>query len=151
MKATLYKELSNKQTPLELQAGLTVQEALPCFDLDNAIIVINGRIENYNYILQEKDKVTIRLIPGALTTGAIIAIAVVSAVVAVGAGVVGGIFAYKARVAAEKAKAELEKMKKLSNKPDIDNRPFLRGASNTLATGNNQPYIIGRHLFTPYL
>ena len=80
MKATLYKELSNKQTPLELQAGLTVQEALPCFDLDNAIIVINGRIENYNYILQEKDKVTIRLIPGALTTGAIIAIAVISAV-----------------------------------------------------------------------
>lgn len=42
-------------------------------------------------------------------------------------------------------------MKKLSNKSDIDNRPFLRGASNTLATGNSQPYVIGRHLFTPYL
>ena len=149
MKATLYKELSNKQTPLELQAGLTVQKALPCFDLDNAIIVINGRIENYNYILQEKDRVTIRLTPSGTT--ALLVVAIVSAVVAVGAGVVGGIFAYKARVEAEKAKAELEKMKKMSNKPDIDNRPFLRGASNTLATGNNQPYIIGRHFFTPYL
>lgn len=149
MKATLYKELSNKQTPLELQAGLTVQEALPCFDLDNAIIVINGRIENYNYILQEKDRVTIRLTPSG--TVALIVTAVVLAVVAVGVGIAGGIYAYKAREAAEKAKAELEKMKKLSNKPDIDNRPFLRGASNTLATGNNQPYIIGRHFFTPYL
>ncbi len=149
MKATLYKELSNKQTPLELQAGLTVQEALPCFDLDNAIIVINGRIENYNYILQESDKVTIRLTPSG--TVALAVTAVVLAVVAVGAGIVGGVLAYKAREAAEKAKAELEKMKKLSNKPDIDNRPFLRGASNTLATGNNQPYIIGRHFFTPYL
>ena len=149
MKATLYKELSNKQTPLELQAGLTVQEALPCFDLDNAIIVINGRIENYNYILQEKDKVTIRLTPNGTT--ALLVVAIVSAVLAVGAGVVGGVLAYNARVEAEKAKAELEKMKKLSNKPDIDNRPFLRGASNTLATGNNQPYIIGRHFFTPYL
>ena len=49
MKAILYKELSNKQTPIELQAGLTVQEALPDFDLDNAIIVINGKIENHNY------------------------------------------------------------------------------------------------------
>ena len=61
MKATLYKELSNKQSPIELQAGLTVQEALPSFDLDNAIIIINGRVENYNYILQEGEKVTIRL------------------------------------------------------------------------------------------
>ncbi len=149
MKATLYKELSNKQTPLELQAGLTVQEALPCFDLDNAIIVINDRIENYNYILQESDKVTIRLTPNGTT--ALIVTAIVLAIVAVSAGVAGGMLAYNARVEAEKAKAELEKMKKLSNKPDIDNRPFLRGASNTLATGNNQPYIIGRHLFTPYL
>ena len=149
MKATLYKELSNKQTPLELQAGLTVQEALPCFDLDNAIIVINGRVENYNYVLQEKDMVTIRLTPNGMT--ALIVTAIIVSVLAVGAGVVGGILAYNAREAAEKAKAELEKMKKLSNKPDIDNRPFLRGASNTLATGNNQPYIIGRHFFTPYL
>lgn len=149
MKATIYKELSNKQTPIELQAGLTVQEALPDLDLENAIIVINGRIENCNYVLQAKDKVTIRLTPSGTT--ALIVVAIVAAVVAVGAGVVGGIYAYNAREAAEKAKAELEKMKKLSNRPEVDNRPFLRGASNTIATGANQPYIIGRHFFTPYL
>ena len=149
MKATLYKELSNKQTPIELQAELTVQEALPDLDLENAIIVINGKIENYNYILKPNDKVTIRLTPSGTT--ALLVIAIVVAVVAVGAGIAGGIYAYKARKDAEKAKEELERMKKLSNSPEIDNRPFLRGASNTIATGNNQPYIIGRHLFTPYL
>ena len=147
MKATLYKELSNKKTPIELPAGKSIKEAMPDLDLDNAIIVINGRIEKPDYILKENDIATIRLTPSAMTTIAIVAIAVV----AVGAAIVGGIALYNAKQAAEKAQEELEKIKKLTNKSDIDNRPFLRGASNTLATGNSQPYIIGRHFFTPYL
>ena len=147
MKATLYKTLSNKQTPIEVKAGQTIREALPDFDLENAIILINGKIQNPDYILKENDIAAIRLTPAAMTTVAIIAIAVV----AVGAAIVGGIALYNAKQAAEKAQEELEKIKKLTNKSDIDNRPFLRGASNTLATGNSQPYIIGRHFFTPYL
>lgn len=147
MKATLYKELSNRKTPIELEAGQTVQEALPGFDLENAIIIINDRVENPDYILREKDIVTVRLTPSGV--GTIIVIA--AAVVAVGAAVTGGILAYKAKKAKEEAEEELEKVKKLTNKSDIDNRPFLRGASNTVATGNSQPYIIGRHFFTPYL
>ena len=63
MKAILYKELSNKQTQVELQTGLIVQEVFPNFDLDNVIIIINDEIENYNYILQENDKVIITLTP----------------------------------------------------------------------------------------
>ena len=149
MKATLYKTLSNKQTPIEVKAGQTIREALPDFDLENAIILINGKIQNPDYILKENDIATIRLTPSG-TVAAIVTIVVV-AVVAVTAAVVGGIAAYKAKQAAEKAQEELEKIKKLTNKSDIDNRPFLRGASNTLATGNSQPYIIGRHFFTPYL
>ena len=149
MKATLYKELSNKKTPIEVKAGQTIREALPDFDLENAIILINGKIQNPDYILKENDTTTMRLTPSG-TVAAIVTIVVV-AVVAVGAAVAGGIAAYKAKQAAEKAQKELEKIKKLTNKSDIDNRPFLRGASNTLATGNSQPYIIGRHFFTPYL
>ena len=71
MKATLYKELSNKLTPIELPAGKTIKEALPDLDLDNAIIVINGRIEKPEYILQKNDIATIRLTPAAATTIAI--------------------------------------------------------------------------------
>ena len=147
MKATLYKELSNRQTPIELPAGKSLKEALPDIDLENAIIVVNDKVVKPDYILKENDIVTIRVTPAAATTIAIIAVAVV----AVTAGIIGGVAMYKAKAAAEKAQEELEKVKKLTNKSDIDNRPFLRGASNTLATGNSQPYIIGRHFFTPYL
>lgn len=149
MKATLYKTLSNEKTPIEVKAGQTVREALSDFDLENAIILINGKIKNPDYRLKENDTATIRLTPSGTT--ALIVTLVVVAVVAVSAAVVGGVQAYKAKQAAEKAQEELEKVKKLTNKSDIDNRPFLRGASNTLATGNSQPYIIGRHFFTPYL
>ena len=34
---------------------------------------------------------------------------------------------------------------------DIANVPNLRGASNSLAKGKTQPYVMGEHLFTPYL
>ncbi len=147
MKATLYKELSNRQTPIELSAGKSIKEALPDIDLENAIIVVNDKVVKPDYILKENDIATIRITPAAMTT----IVLVVTAVVAVGAGIVGGIALYQSKMAAEKAEEELEKIKKLTNKSDIDNRPFLRGASNTLATGNSQPYIIGRHFFTPYL
>lgn len=148
MKATLYKKLSNEKTPIEIKAGQTVREALPDFDLENAIIVVNGKIRNPDYKLEEKDIVMIRLTPAM--TGLIIT-AAIGAIVALGASIYIGVKLYKAKAAAEKAQEEIEKVKKLTNKSDIDNRPFLRGASNTLATGNSQPYIIGRHFFTPYL
>ena len=148
MKATLYKKLSNEKTPIELQAGKSIKEALPDLDLENAIIVVNGKVKKPEYTLKENDVVMVRLTPAA--TGLIIT-AIVVGVVAVAAAVTGGVIAYKAKKEAEKAQEELEKVKKLTNKSDIDNRPFLRGASNTVATGNSQPYIIGRHFFTPYL
>lgn len=148
MKATLYKTLSNAKTPIEVTVGKTVKESLPNYDLQYAIIVINGKIEKPDYRLKENDIVTIRITPSG--TVALVVTLIVVAVVAVAAGVVGGIAAYKAKRAAEKAEAELEKTKKLTNKPEIDNRPFLRGANNTAATGNLQPYIIGRYFLTPY-
>lgn len=148
MKATLYKTLSNRQTPIELQAGQTVAAAFPEYDLENAIIVVNGKIVKPDYVLQEKDTVMIRLTPSG-TVAAVVTLVVV-AVVAVTAGVVGGIAAYKAKQAAEEAEKELEKVKKLTNKPEVDNRPFLRGASNTDAQGNLLPFMCGYNFFTPY-
>jgi sulfur carrier protein ThiS len=148
MKATLYKTLSNRQTPIELQAGQTVAAAFPEYDLENAIIVVNGKIVKPDYVLQEKDTVMIRLTPSG--TVALAVTLVVVAVVAVAAGVVGGIAAYKAKQAAEEAERELEKVKKLTNKPEVDNRPFLRGASNTDAQGNLLPFMCGYNFFTPY-
>lgn len=149
MKAIIYKTLSNAQTSVEIEEGKTIESAFPELDLENAIIVANGKIVQPCYKVCAGDKIMIRLTPSGTT--ALIITVVVTAVVAVGAGVAGGVAMYKAKKAAEKAAEELEKVKKLTNKSDIDNRPFLRGASNTKATGNQQPYIIGRHFNTPYL
>ena len=109
MKATLYKELSNRQTPIELPAGKSIKEALPDIDLENAIIVVNDKVVKPDYILKEKDIVTIRVTPTGTT--ALIVTLIVVAVVAVSAAVVGGVQAYKAKQAAEKAQEELEKSK----------------------------------------
>lgn len=130
-----------------MRAGQTVKEAFPEIDTGNAVIVVNGRLEESGYVLKENDVVMVRCTPSGVTAAFI----AITAAIAVGAAITGGIQAYKAKVQAEKAQKELERMKRLTNKSDIDNRPFLRGASNTVATGNSQPYIIGRHFFTPYL
>ena len=146
MKATLFKNLTNKPSEIEIQAGKSIKESLPNINFKNALIYANNRQQTPEYVAQESDLVIIRMIPAedydpwdwvfTIATGGLYSI---------------GKMAYDNYQARKKAEEEIEKMKKLSNRPDIDNRPFLRGASNTVATGNSQPYIIGRHFFTPYL
>ena len=149
IKATLLRSLSNETETIELEAGRSIAENLTDIDFTNAIVIVNGALVREQHIVQTGDIVTIRITP----SGAVGA-AIASVFTAIGAAIIGffiGNEIYKMKEAAEKAQKELDRMKKMSAKPDLDNRPFLRGASNTLATGNSQPYIIGRHLMTPYL
>ena len=150
IKATLYKSLSNEAGTVELETGKTIAENLPDIDFENALVIVNGKLIRENHTVQEKDIILIRVTPAG-ATAVLAATLITVAVAAVVGGVIAGVEIYKQKEAAAKMQAELDRMKKMSAKPDLDNRPFLRGASNTLATGNSQPYIIGRHLFTPYL
>lgn len=145
MIATLYKALSNKKQFCNIQIGKTLQQNFPDVPLDYAIFIVNGKETKGDYIVQLGDIVTVRVLPGVV--GSLIALGVLAA----GAAIAAGVAIYKQKVAAEKMKDEMDKMKKRSGNPSIDNRPFLRGATNTKATGNSQPYICGRHFFTPYL
>lgn len=144
MIVTLYKGLSNKPRVIEVPASLAIKDALPNEDTGRAAIFVNNKAADENYILKEGDNVIIRLAPAGVTV-ALVAIAVV----AVAAAIAVGVMAYKAKKAAEAAAEELEKLKEQTNS-DIDNRPFLRGASNTAATSATQPFVCGRRLFTPY-
>lgn len=146
MKATLYKTLSNQQTIRTVQAHQPVYKAFPDIDFENAVIIVNGRKTTSDYILKENDILMIRSLPSGVAT----AISIIIGVAAIATATYAGIQAYKAKKAAEEAQEELDKLKKLTNS-DIDNRPFLRGASNTVATNKTQPYICGRNLFTPYI
>lgn len=148
IKATLLRSLSNEAETIELEAGRSIAETLTDIDFTNTIVIVNGKLVREQHIVQTGDIVTIRITPSGVVTGIIAAVFTIGAIIA---GAYFGNEIYKMKEAAEKAQKELDRMKKMSAKPDLDNRPFLRGASNTLATGNSQPYIIGRHLMTPYL
>lgn len=59
------------------------------------LLLINGKIENYNYILQENNKIIITLTPNETT--ALIVTTIVVALVAVATDIACRIYAYKAK------------------------------------------------------
>ena len=142
MDATLYKELSDAQEVVQIEAGRSIRDNFPWLDLSKRIILVNGIETSQDYIAQVNDIIMIRSVPYAVTTAVIIALAVVATVGAV----VGGVALYKLRKQLDSLQDSLKNVNE-----SVRNIPYLRGAQNALATGNSQPYIIGEHLFTPYL
>ena len=148
MKANLIKTLKNTTELVEIEAGRSARANFPGIEFENAVLIINGRIAKPDTIIQDGDVVTLRQIPGDLTETPWW---VATFLIPFGFIIQPAEIAYKARLQAEEAERELEKIKKLTNSPKIDNSPFLRGASNTIATGKSQPYFCGRNFLTPYL
>ena len=148
MKANLIKTLKNTAEIVDIEAGRSARANFPGVDFENAVLIINGRIAKPDTIIQDDDVVTLRQIPGDLTETPWW---VATFIIPFGFIIQPIEIAYKAKQQAEEAERELEKIKKLTNSADIDNSPFLRGATNTLATGKSQPYFCGRNFLTPYL
>lgn len=148
MKANLIKTLKNTAEVIEIEAGRSARANFPGVNFENAVLIINGKIADPDTIIQEYDTVTLRQIPGDLTDTPWW---VSTFIIPFGFLIQPAELAYKARQEAEAAERELEKIKKLTNAPEIDNSPFLRGATNSIATGKSQPYFCGRNFLTPYL
>jgi hypothetical protein len=148
MKANLIKSLRNKIELVDIEAGRSARANFPGVDFENAVLIINGKIAEPDTIIKDNDIVTLRQIPGDLTETPWW---VATFFIPFGFLIQPVQLALKARKEAEKAEEELEKIKKLTNAPEIDNSPFLRGATNTIATGKSQPYLCGRNFLTPYL
>ena len=148
MKANLIKTLKNNAELVDIEAGRSARANFPGVDFENAVLIINGKIAEPDTIIQEGDVVTLRQIPGDLTETPWW---VATFFIPFGFLIQPVQLALKARKEAEKAEEELEKIKKLTNAPEIDNSPFLRGATNTIATGKSQPYFCGRNFLTLYL
>ena len=148
MKANLIRTLKNKSELINIDAGRSARANFPGVDFENAVLIINGKISNPDTIIQDDDIVTLRQIPGDLTETPWW---VATFIIPFGFIIQPAEIAYKARLQADEAERELEKIKKLTNSANIDNSPFLRGASNTIATGKSQPYFCGRNFLTPYL
>jgi hypothetical protein len=148
MKANLIKSLRNKIELVDIEAGRSARANFPGVNFDNAVLLINGRVSEPDTIIKNDDIVTLRQIPADLTDTPWW---VATFFIPFGFLIQPAELAYKARQQADEAERELEKMKKLTNAPEIDNSPFLRGATNTIATGKSQPYFCGRNFLTPYL
>jgi len=148
MKANIIKSLKNNAEVIEIEAGKTARENFPGVDFENAILIIDGKIAQPDIVVHDNNIVTLRQIPADLSDTPWW---VATFIIPFGFIIQPAELAYKARKAAEEAERELEKIKKLTNNPEIDNRPFLRGATNSIATGKSQPYFCGRNFLTPYL
>lgn len=142
MNVIRYKDLSDAHVIEQITPGKTLYQSFEGLDFSKHIILVNGQKHYPDYIAREGDIIVIRSIPGEAVTVALIIVAVIS----LGLAIYAGTEAYKAR---KQAEALEDKLRNVSD--SVKNIPYLKGASNALATGKSQPFIIGEHLFTPYL
>lgn len=139
--AILYKEMSDAADTVHLETGLTVAENFPDVDFKHRIIINNGKQISENHKVREDDHIIIRSTPSG-ATAAVIALIVVAVAVAI----VVGVALYMKKKAAQKKTDDRKDVK-----DEVKDRPFLKGATNGVATSKTQPYFIGECLFTPYV
>jgi len=149
IKINFYRYLSDAFDLIEVEPGKKILESIPeVKEWKKYKILVNCKFVDENYILKEDDKVIIKSIPyesyspsdwiKTIATGGIYFF------------VKAGKEAYEATKAAKKAEEELNKLKN-QTKDDVTNIPYLKGSSNTVATGKTQPYLVGTNLLTPYI
>ncbi len=147
MRIAVYPGLGDGHEIRIVPDGLSYRAAFPDIDFEHAAIVEGGR-----FALPDspaRDGSIVRVLPeapAAIAAGVMIASAVV-------AGVAIGVAMYqmKKAQAAQTPQVLSDKQKATTNSDSGVNLPFQRGATNSLATGKSQPYVMGRHGFTPYL
>jgi len=142
MNVIRYKDLSDAHVIESIEPGQALYQAFDGIDFSKHIILVNGKMHYPDYIAREGDIIVIRSTPGEAVTTLLVIVAVIS----LAAAIFTGVEAYKARKQAEEL---ADKMKGLSD--SVKNVPYLKGASNSVANGKSQPFVIGEHLFTPYL
>ncbi len=134
----IYKGIGNEFETIK--GNGTLKSLLPSVDWEHSVTLVSGRKVDEYYDVKDGEIVFVRPIPGAT------AVIIITAVVAVAAGVAAGIALYKSKQAQEEAENALK-----SNKLDsVETLPFCRGASNQSAQGRALPYIVGEPYFTPY-
>lgn len=147
MVAELYKDLSDSKVIRLCENGKTIAENFPEITYwKKYAVIVNGKYDDSSHVCRPTDKIIVRQIPFAVETVVTWVFIIVSFAVAIYSGVQN----YKTQKAYKKVEEELEKLKN-ATKDDITNLPYLRGATNTVATGKTQPYMIGKNLYTPLI
>jgi hypothetical protein len=147
MRIAVYPGLGDGHEIRIVPDGLSYRAAFPDIDFEHAAIVEGGRFVPPDS--PARDGSVVRVLPeapAAVAAGVMIASAIV-------AGVAIGVAMYQMKKAqsAQSPVVQAEKQRNVTNNDSGSNLPFQRGATNSLATGKSQPYVMGRHGFTPYL
>ncbi len=144
MKALIYRDFSDSFFEKEINPG-KISKVFSEYPEDKYAVLVNGIRQSGDFEIKEGDCVTVRAIPH-------VAGAIIASGIALLAGVYGGIQAYKAKKEAENAQKEAENIREANRNSggDTGQDPTMPGASNTVATGKTQPFIMGRRLWTPY-
>lgn len=146
MRLTVFPGIGSRHEERIVPDGLSYRAACPDIDFDHAVIVSGGRLAYPDEAVREGSFVRVLPeAPAAVAAGVMIAAAVV---VGVGAGV--AMYQMKKAQQAQVPQEQANRQKEVLN-DDRTNLPFQKGATNALATGKSQPYVMGRHGFTPYL
>jgi hypothetical protein len=119
-------------------------------DLENAVIFVDGFQKNKNYILKDDELCTIRLFPdgkpghsGFEVFLGIITLGVYTLADAIVSGITGK------TILQELISSYLPDTN--TNTPDsLESIPQLRGAKNQSGLNKPYPFVMGKHLFTPY-
>ena len=174
MKVLIFKDLSDRYKEIEIAENKSLKDALN-IDWQKVVLLVNGKATKPDYVPEKNDLLVIRYLPfsaegstwfldktlGKGLQGFQKAIDYAFSPEMFLMLSTGGIYAlYKGyntikemREAMEAAQNAANSYNKLKNSltDSVTNLPYIKGASNTLATGKTQPYIIGEHLFTPYV
>ena len=147
MRLTVFPGIGDAHETRLVPEGLSYRLACPDIDFEHAVIVSGGHLAYPDD--EVKDGSFVRVLPGP--PAVVAASVMIAAAVVVGVGVGIAMYQMKKAQQAQSPVAQSEQRKNVTNKDDGSNLPFLRGATNALATGKSQPYVMGRHGFTPYL
>lgn len=153
MKITFYKELSDAKEIIDVENGKELYRLFPEIDFSSRIIIVNGKASDKYYVTKDNDTCIIRSIPQGSNPwrwiGGFLSAGISEAVIA------------QQQAEEQAAAAQRERMisylvstiKKDTAQDDttVKSLPYLKGAENEICTGKTQPYIIGKHLITPYV
>lgn len=139
----LYNSLDAKKNIIRASGKL--RDILPEYDFSKAVALNNGNRIDPDFIVGEKDSVFIRAVPQGAT---LTVVAIVVSVIAAGAAI--GTAIYSA-IQNQRLQDQLNKAQKQANADrSVNELPFLKGAKNRSALGNDIQYVMGEMFNTPY-
>lgn len=143
----IYDTVSNEHSTIKANGKL--KNIIPDVAFSHSLVLKAGNRLDGEYEVTEEDVLYIRKVPSAVSATALAWIAVGIAVISIGVGVGAGLYANKKAKEAEDA---MEKAQKDAQNlaQQTQQLPYIRGAKNRSALGEQVQFVMGSIYNTPY-